>query len=234
MAQAFGRRASTFEARFHPRPVHARFLVETMALVQGSFRVHRFFSCHYYSTSDRYSSSSKCHCNQKDKRPVKLSKTCENWKNQCSFANQETAAVRVRSHTSQCEIYSVHIGTCMGFSFCTSVHPCQYYSTNTPYSSSMLLSLERHKNGTVWLLTKQFSFGNRGAFVCKLHPTFSSSVKAVLYLLLSSAELSPLRAGFEPRQVHVIFMVDKVTLGRLFSEYFDFHLSVYYSTNIPH
>ena len=42
MDQAFGRRASTVEARFLPRPVHVRFLVETMALVRGSFRVHRF------------------------------------------------------------------------------------------------------------------------------------------------------------------------------------------------
>jgi hypothetical protein len=61
-----------------------------MALVQGSFRVPRFFSCHYYSTSDRYSSSSTCHCNQKDKRPVELSKACENLKHQCCFANQGT------------------------------------------------------------------------------------------------------------------------------------------------
>jgi hypothetical protein len=76
MAQAFGRRASTVEARFHPRPVHVRFLVETMALVRGSFRRQMVFSCLYYSTSDRYSSSSTCHCNQKDKREktVKLSK----------------------------------------------------------------------------------------------------------------------------------------------------------------
>jgi hypothetical protein len=80
----------------------------------------------------------------------------------------------------------------------------------------MLLSLEWHKNGTVWLLTKQFSFGNRGALVCKLHPNFSSSAKAVLYLLLSSAEFSLLRAGFEPQQVHVVFVVDKVALGQTF------------------
>jgi hypothetical protein len=67
MYQAFGRRASTVEARFLPRPVHVRFFVETMPLVRGSFRVHRFLSCHYYSTSDGYSSSSARHCNQKDK-----------------------------------------------------------------------------------------------------------------------------------------------------------------------
>lgn len=42
MAQASGRRASTVEARFKPRPVHVRFLVETMAMVQGSFRVPWF------------------------------------------------------------------------------------------------------------------------------------------------------------------------------------------------
>lgn len=34
MAQAFGRRVSTVEVRFHPKPVHVRFLLETMALIQ--------------------------------------------------------------------------------------------------------------------------------------------------------------------------------------------------------
>lgn len=113
MAQTFGRLASTVEARFHPRPVHVRFLVETMALV---------YSCHYYSTSDRYSSSSTIHCYQKDERekPVKLSnfnsvlQIREHWMEKYLHPFPLRAAVRVRSHINQCEVYSIQIGTGMG------------------------------------------------------------------------------------------------------------------------
>jgi len=37
---------------------------------------------------------------------------------------------------------------------------------------------------------------------------------------------SPRRYGFSPRSVHVRFLVDKLTLGEVFSELLGFHLSV--------
>jgi hypothetical protein len=40
------------------------------------------------------------------------------------------------------------------------------------------------------------------------------------------AGLSPQRQGFTTRSVHVGFVVDKVTLGQFFSEFFHFPLSV--------
>ena len=80
------------------------------------------FSCHYYSTSDRYSSSSTCNCYQKDKRekPVKLSnfnavlQIREHWTEKYLHPVPLRAAVRVRSRTNQCEVYSVQIGRRMG------------------------------------------------------------------------------------------------------------------------
>jgi len=99
--------------------------------------------------------------------------------------------------------------------FCSSFS-VSFHQYSTIVFTCMLLSLERHKHGAVWLLTKRFSSGNRGAFVCKLLPLFPSYVKAVLYLLLSSAEFSQLRAGFERRQAHVLFVLDKVALRQTF------------------
>jgi hypothetical protein len=38
--------------------------------------------------------------------------------------------------------------------------------------------------------------------------------------------LSPETTGFDPRQVHVRFVADKVDWDRFYSQYFDFPLSV--------
>jgi hypothetical protein len=38
--------------------------------------------------------------------------------------------------------------------------------------------------------------------------------------------LPPRRPGFDPGSVHVEFAVDKVSLGQVFPEYFDFPLSI--------
>jgi hypothetical protein len=48
------------------------------------------------------------------------------------------------------------------------------------------------------------------------------NVKAVPYLRPLVANFPPRRPGFEPRSGHVGFVVDKVALGQVFSEYFGF------------
>ena len=45
----------------------------------------------------------------------------------------DTADARVRYQVSPCEICSTQNGTVAGFSPSTSVFPCQYHSTNSPY-----------------------------------------------------------------------------------------------------
>ena len=47
-----------------------------------------------------------------------------------------TAGARVRSHVRPCEICGAQSDTGTGLSPSTSVFPCQYHSTNAPYSSS--------------------------------------------------------------------------------------------------
>jgi len=225
MAQAFGRRTSTVEARFHRRPVHVRFFYRNNSTVKRFFPSTSVYSCHYNTTSHRYSSSSTCYCYQKDKRekPVKLSnfntvlQIREHWMQKYLHPFPFRAAVHVRSHTNQCEVYPVQIGTGIGISrvfcfFLFSIIPAILHTRLHLH----VTPLERYKTGTVWLLKKRFSFGSQGAYVCKLLPLFPPSVKAVLYLLLSSAEFSPLRAGFEPWQARMLFVVDKVALGQTF------------------
>jgi hypothetical protein len=46
-----------------------------------------------------------------------------------------TAEARVRSRFSPCVIYGGQSGTGTGFSLSSSVFPCQYHSTISPYSS---------------------------------------------------------------------------------------------------
>jgi hypothetical protein len=41
--------------------------------------------------------------------------------------------------------------------------------------------------------------------------------------------LSPQRPRFNPKSMHVIFISGRVALGQVFSEYFDFCLSVWFS-----
>jgi hypothetical protein len=44
--------------------------------------------------------------------------------------------------------------------------------------------------------------------------------------LMLVAGLSPRRTGFDPRSVHVGFVVDKVALGQVFPEYFSFPMPI--------
>jgi hypothetical protein len=83
MDQAFGRRASTVEARILPRPVHVRFLVKTMALVRGSFRLHRF--CPVIIIPPVM--DTHLHLHVTETRRTK-GEACETLKNHCCFANQ--------------------------------------------------------------------------------------------------------------------------------------------------
>jgi hypothetical protein len=53
---------------------------------------------------------------------------------------------------------------------------------------------------------------------------------AVPWLRSLVAGLSPQRPGFEPRSIHVGFVVDEVALDRFFSEFVGFPLSIYHST----
>jgi hypothetical protein len=48
------------------------------------------------------------------------------------------------------------------------------------------------------------------------------------------AGLSKRRRGFAPGPIHVGFVVDEVAVGQVFSEFFDFPLSVYHSTVALH
>jgi hypothetical protein len=54
------------------------------------------------------------------------------------------------------------------------------------------------------------------------HKLHYPSGKAVPYFRQLVAILPPRRPGFEPRSGHVGFVVDKVALGQVFSEYFGF------------
>ena len=65
-----------------------------------------------------------------------VSQIREHWMEKYLHSFPLREVVRVRSHTRECEVYSVQNGTGMSFSSSTSVLPCQYHSTNTPYSSS--------------------------------------------------------------------------------------------------
>jgi hypothetical protein len=49
-----------------------------------------------------------------------------------------------------------------------------------------------------------------------------------------AAGLSPRRAGFALGSVHVGFMVEKVILGQIFSEFFGFPLSVSFHRDSPY
>jgi hypothetical protein len=56
---------------------------------------------------------------------------------------------------------------------------------------------------------------------------------AVLWLRSLVAGLSPRRPGFAPGSIHVGFVVDKVALGQVFSEFFGFPLSVSFHRRSP-
>jgi len=80
-----------------------------------------------------------------------------------------TPEVRVRSHANSCEVNGGPSGTGTGFTLSTSVLPCQYHSTNAPYSSSSTCFSYRITNvRRLGTFTKyEWSFGNRGAGVRK-------------------------------------------------------------------
>jgi hypothetical protein len=50
----------------------------------------------------------------------------------------------------------------------------------------------------------------------------SAGVRGILTLTIAVSYLMRLVAGFDPRSGHVEFVVDKVALGQIFSEYFGF------------
>jgi hypothetical protein len=56
--------------------------------------------------------------------------------------------------------------------------------------------------------------------------------RAMPWLTQLVTGLSPRRPGFDPRSVHVGFVVDKVALGQVFSEYFGFPRQ-FHSTGAP-
>ena len=74
-----------------------------------------------------------------------------------------TAEYRLRSQVSPCEICDGQRVTVTGFFPITSDFPCQYHSTNAPYSSpSTCLLLPEGKRAKPGNPNKQCCFGNRG------------------------------------------------------------------------
>jgi hypothetical protein len=56
--------------------------------------------------------------------------------------------------------------------------------------------------------------------------TKATDTWAVPWLRWLATGLPPRRPWFDPRSVHVGFVVDKVALGQVFPEYFSFRLSI--------
>jgi len=67
-------------------------------------------------------------------------------------------------------------------------------------------------------------------FTARYELNIQTQVRFVL--VLSAVRLvpgfSPRRPGFDPRSVHIRFVVDKVAVGQVFCEYFGLSLSVYF------
>jgi hypothetical protein len=69
-----------------------------------------------------------------------------------------TAEARVRFQASQCEMCGGQSVTATGFSPSTSVFPCQYDSTNAPYSSSSTYCSYEDKRAKPWNIPKSNGF----------------------------------------------------------------------------
>jgi hypothetical protein len=78
-----------------------------------------------------------------------------------------TVEVRIRPQVRACEISDGQSGTGTGFAPITSVFPCQYHSTNSPYSFSSTCCSYQDE---AWEpFERQCSFANRGALERKLY-----------------------------------------------------------------
>ena len=93
-----------------------------------------------------------------------------------------TAEARIQSQASPCNIYGGQSGTGTGFSPTTSVFPCQYHSTSTPYTYSSARSfLTQGQTGESWEPSNKLcSFGNRGALDRQVLPLFVSKYMLLL------------------------------------------------------
>jgi len=98
---------------------------------------------------------------------------------------------RIRSHASSCEVNGGPSGTGTGFTPSTSVLPCQYRSTNAPYSSSSTcFSYQITNVRRLGIFSKQeWSFGNRGTGVRKeISPYYIQCIgRTPLYVMLHLA-----------------------------------------------
>jgi hypothetical protein len=101
-------------------------------------------------------------------------------------------------------IFSGESGTGTDFSPSPFVSPSQHHITGVPLSYSLACCSNNRDNGAKPgnFPKKQYSFKN-------LHHLIERYVKTLLWLVKLIFVLSEQRPGFDPRPVHVTFVLDK-------------------------